>query len=113
MDHNSKLIGAGVTGAVLLMLCCFTPVLVILLSALGLTAFHCQARLRAGAGIRSVYRSGDLRACSQATQLRRQAVGAKLGRVLINWPYPLSHQKQRKSAHSNIDPMCISGQRIG
>jgi mercuric ion transport protein len=39
MDRNSKLIGTGVAGAVLSMLCCFTPVLVLLLSALGLTAF--------------------------------------------------------------------------
>ena len=39
MDQNTKLIGAGVAGALLSMLCCFTPVLVVLLSALGLTAF--------------------------------------------------------------------------
>ena len=39
MDQNTKLIGAGVVGALLSMLCCFTPVLVVLLSALGLTAF--------------------------------------------------------------------------
>src|SRR5438876_10211324 len=39
MDQNTKLIGAGVAGALLSMLCCFTPVLVIVLSALGLTAF--------------------------------------------------------------------------
>jgi mercuric ion transport protein len=39
MDQNTKLIGAGVGGALLSMLCCFTPVLVLLLSALGLTAF--------------------------------------------------------------------------
>jgi mercuric ion transport protein len=38
-DQNTKLIGTGVAGALLSMLCCFTPVLVILLSALGLTAF--------------------------------------------------------------------------
>jgi mercuric ion transport protein len=39
MDQNTKLIGTGLAGALLSMLCCFTPVLVILLSALGLTAF--------------------------------------------------------------------------
>src|SRR5262249_34524302 len=39
MDQNTGLIGAGVAGALVSMLCCFTPVLVILLSALGLTAF--------------------------------------------------------------------------
>ena len=39
MDQNTKLIGTGVAGALLSMLCCFTPVLAILLSALGLTAF--------------------------------------------------------------------------
>ena len=39
MDQNTKLIGTGVAGALLSMLCCFTPVLVIMLSALGLTAF--------------------------------------------------------------------------
>ena len=39
MDQNTKLIGTGVAGAVLSLLCCVTPVLVILLGALGLTAF--------------------------------------------------------------------------
>ena len=39
MDQNTKLIGTGVAGALLSMLCCFTPALVIMLSALGLTAF--------------------------------------------------------------------------
>jgi len=39
MDQNTKLVGTGVAGALLSMLCCFTPVLVIMLSALGLTAF--------------------------------------------------------------------------
>ena len=39
MDQNTRLIGTGVAGALLSMLCCFTPVLIILLSALGLTAF--------------------------------------------------------------------------
>jgi len=39
MDQNTKFLGAGVAGALLSMLCCFTPVLVIMLSAVGLTAF--------------------------------------------------------------------------
>ena len=39
MDQNSKLIGVGAAGAALSMLCCVTPVLAILLGALGLTAF--------------------------------------------------------------------------
>ena len=39
MDENTKLIGVGVTGALLSILYCLTPVLVILLGALGLTAF--------------------------------------------------------------------------
>jgi len=39
MDQNTKLIGAGVTGALVSMLCCVTPVLVVLLAALGLTAW--------------------------------------------------------------------------
>jgi mercuric ion transport protein len=39
MDQNSKLIGTGIAGALLSMLCCFTPVLAVLLGALGLTAF--------------------------------------------------------------------------
>jgi len=39
MDQNTKLVGTGVAGALLSMLCCFTPVLVIMLSAVGLTAF--------------------------------------------------------------------------
>ena len=39
MDQNTKLIGTGVAGAVLSMLCCVTPVLAVLLGALGLTAF--------------------------------------------------------------------------
>jgi mercuric ion transport protein len=38
MDQNTKLIGTGVAGAVLAMFCCFTSVLVSLLSALGLAA---------------------------------------------------------------------------
>ena len=39
MDHNTKLIGTGVTGALVSLLCCVTPVLVVLLGALGLTAW--------------------------------------------------------------------------
>jgi len=39
MDRNIKLIGTGVAGALLSVLCCFTPLLVVLLSAVGLTAF--------------------------------------------------------------------------
>jgi mercuric ion transport protein len=39
MDQNTKLIGAGSAGAVLSLLCCVTPVLAVLLGALGLTAF--------------------------------------------------------------------------
>src|SRR5438309_1725718 len=39
MDQNIKLIGTGVAGVLLSMLCCFTPALVVLLTALGLTAF--------------------------------------------------------------------------
>jgi len=39
MDQNTKLIGTGATGAVLSLLCCVTPVLAVLLGALGLTAF--------------------------------------------------------------------------
>jgi mercuric ion transport protein len=39
VDQNSKLIGMGTAGAVLSMLCCVTPVLAVLLGALGLTAF--------------------------------------------------------------------------
>jgi mercuric ion transport protein len=39
MDQNAKLIGTGAAGAVLSLLCCVTPVLAVLLGALGLTAF--------------------------------------------------------------------------
>jgi mercuric ion transport protein len=39
MDPNTKLIGTGVAGAVVSLLCCLTPVLVVLLGALGLTAW--------------------------------------------------------------------------
>jgi hypothetical protein len=39
MDQNTKLIGAGAAGAVALLMCCVTPMLAVLLGALGLTAF--------------------------------------------------------------------------
>ncbi|MFL6832866.1 MAG: mercury resistance system transport protein MerF [Xanthobacteraceae bacterium] len=39
MDQNTKLIGAGAAGAVASLLCCVTPMLAVLLGALGLTAF--------------------------------------------------------------------------
>jgi mercuric ion transport protein len=39
LDQNTKLIGMGAAGAALSMLCCATPVLAVLLGALGLTAF--------------------------------------------------------------------------
>ena len=39
MDQNSKLIWTGAAGAGLSLLCCATPVLAVLLGALGLTAF--------------------------------------------------------------------------
>jgi mercuric ion transport protein len=39
MDKNTKLIGTGAAGAVVSLLCCVTPVLAVLLGALGLTAF--------------------------------------------------------------------------
>ena len=39
MDQNTKLIGTGVTGAVVSMLCCFTPALVLVLGALGFSAY--------------------------------------------------------------------------
>ena len=37
-EENKRLLRIGVIGAVLTALCCFTPVLVILYGALGLTA---------------------------------------------------------------------------
>jgi mercuric ion transport protein len=43
MDQNTKLIGTGVAGALVAMLCCFTPALVILLGALGLSAYVAKA----------------------------------------------------------------------
>jgi mercuric ion transport protein len=39
MDQNTKLIGTGVTGALVSMLCCLTPVLVLLLGAFGMSAY--------------------------------------------------------------------------
>ena len=39
MDQNSKLMWTGAAGAALSLLCCVTPVLAVLLGALGLTAF--------------------------------------------------------------------------
>jgi len=39
VDQNSKLIWTGAAGAALSLLCCATPVLAVLLGALGLTAF--------------------------------------------------------------------------
>ena len=39
MDQNTKLIGTGVVGALVSMLCCLTPVLALLLGAIGMTAF--------------------------------------------------------------------------
>ena len=39
MDQNTKLIGTGAAGALVSLLCCVTPVLVVTLGALGLTAF--------------------------------------------------------------------------
>ena len=39
MDQNARLIGTGLAGAALSMMCCFTPVLIVVLSALELTAF--------------------------------------------------------------------------
>ncbi len=38
MDSKKKLLRLGVVGTVIIALCCFTPVLVILLSVLGLSA---------------------------------------------------------------------------
>jgi mercuric ion transport protein len=39
MDSNTKLIGAGLTGTLVLLVCCFTPVLVIAFTALGFAAY--------------------------------------------------------------------------
>jgi mercuric ion transport protein len=38
MTGNNRLLGAGVIGTVIAALCCFTPVLVVLLGAVGLGA---------------------------------------------------------------------------
>ncbi len=38
-DKNKKLLNTGITGAVVTALCCFTPVLVILFGAIGLSAW--------------------------------------------------------------------------
>ncbi|MEH6627556.1 MAG: mercury resistance system transport protein MerF [Motiliproteus sp.] len=38
MKKNSRLLKAGIIGTIIAVLCCFTPVLVILLGALGLSA---------------------------------------------------------------------------
>ena len=37
-DTNKKLLTTGITGTVVAALCCFTPVLVILFGAIGLSA---------------------------------------------------------------------------
>jgi mercuric ion transport protein len=39
MEQNAKLIGAGLAGVLVSMLCCLTPVLAVLLGAIGLTAW--------------------------------------------------------------------------
>ena len=38
MDRRSRLLGIGIVGTVIAALCCFTPVLVVLLGAVGLAA---------------------------------------------------------------------------
>lgn len=38
MDRDAKLIGTGIAGALLAMLCCFTPLLIIVMASLGLAA---------------------------------------------------------------------------
>ena len=38
MTRNNRLLGAGIVGTVIAALCCFTPVLLILFSAVGLSA---------------------------------------------------------------------------
>jgi mercuric ion transport protein len=38
LDRSTKLIGVGAAGAVVSLLCCVTPLLAVLLGALGLTA---------------------------------------------------------------------------
>lgn len=39
MDKNRRLLHIGVIGTLIVALCCFTPLLVILLAAVGLSAF--------------------------------------------------------------------------
>ncbi|SFL17831.1 mercuric ion transport protein [Nitrosomonas aestuarii] len=39
MDKNRRLLRIGVIGTLIVALCCFTPLLVILLAAVGLSAF--------------------------------------------------------------------------
>jgi mercuric ion transport protein len=39
MDGNAKLIGAGIAGTLLSMVCCLTPLLVVLFGAVGLSAY--------------------------------------------------------------------------
>ncbi|WP_299081770.1 mercury resistance system transport protein MerF [uncultured Paraglaciecola sp.] len=39
MDKNKRLLRTGVIGTLIVALCCFTPLLVILLAAVGLSAF--------------------------------------------------------------------------
>ncbi len=39
MDRNTKLIGTGIAGALLAILCCGTPILAAALAALGLAAY--------------------------------------------------------------------------
>jgi len=43
VDQNTKLIGTGLTGAIVSMICCLTPVLVLVLGALGLSAYVAKA----------------------------------------------------------------------
>jgi len=38
VDRRSRLLGVGIVGTVIAALCCFTPVLVVLLGAVGLAA---------------------------------------------------------------------------
>jgi mercuric ion transport protein len=39
MDQNTKLIGTGVAGVLLSVLCCLTPALMLLFGALGISAY--------------------------------------------------------------------------
>jgi mercuric ion transport protein len=39
VDRRSRLLGVGIVGTVIAALCCFTPLLVVLLGAVGLAAF--------------------------------------------------------------------------